>query len=156
MTNKPTSARTESMRYYKCFMDIDPIYRADFDSSAACKEHLITALPDNVRIENSGSPVPSFLAVTQQEARDHVLIWLPYFKDEEWVESDIMYLHEFYTGWVIRKDRIELQLIEEEIENMELDDMERFLPVLCNHLYECVVRNKVPDRLISYNPEDNL
>ena len=156
MTNKHRSARTEAMMFYHCFMEIDSEHKAAFSSLSACEEHLITALPDNVRLENTGAPVFPFFTVTQCEAREYVLNCLPYFKDEVWTEEDVKYNGLPHIGWVIRKDRIKLELIEQEIENMDALDIDLFLPVLCKQIYQCIVRNEVPDRLISYDPEENV
>ena len=147
--------KTESFKYYTCLMDIEDKHKGEFPSQAAQTDYLVDVLLTNqIKEENVHAPVFPFFAVTQQEARDYVISWLPYFRGEEWIESDdIDNMGELAFGWLIRTNLIELKLIECEIENMNVHDIELFFPVMCQQVYNAINDGTIPDRIISYDPE---
>ena len=147
--------KTEAFKYYTCLMDIEEKHKGEFPSNAAQTDYLVDVLPTNrIKEENVHAPVFPFFAVTQQEARDYVICWLPYFKGEEWIESDdIDFQGAPAFGWLIRVNYIELKLLEWEIEDMAASDIELFFPVMCQTVYNAINVSQMPTRIISYDPE---
>lgn len=143
-------------QYYQVFMEISESSRAQFESERAREDHLILhgLEASEAHVRDVETPVYPFFAMSVQEAQAYVTSQLPYFQNEDWSAEVVVVagLDDFYNGYVIRKNHIELQLLEIDIENIEQDDIDQFFPVLCNIIGKAIMTDTVPDRIILMDP----